>query len=61
MQGPQILAIWQWVALAAIGVCAGTVLGSRTLARIPDIWFHRTLAAVLALLGAVMIVRGVQS
>jgi uncharacterized membrane protein YfcA len=61
MQGRQILSISWWVALAAIGVCAGTVLGSRTLARIPDVWFHRILAAVLALLGAVMIVRGIRS
>ena len=60
-QGQQILSIWQWVALASVGVCAGTVLGSRTLARIPDVWFHRLLAVVLAVLGIAMIVRGFQS
>ena len=59
-QGAQIAAIWPWVAISAIGVCAGTVMGSRTLARIPDAWFHRVLAAVLALLGGVMIIRGLQ-
>jgi uncharacterized protein len=60
-QGDEILAIWPWVALATVGVCVGTVLGSRTLARIPEVWFGRILAAVLAALGAAMIIRGVQS
>lgn len=59
-QGPELMAIWPWLALASIGVCVGTVLGSRTLARIPEAWFGRILAAVLALLGAVMIFRGIQ-
>jgi uncharacterized protein len=57
-QGPEILSIWPWVVLASAGVCLGTVLGSRTLARIPESWFSRILAAVLALLGSVMMFRG---
>jgi uncharacterized protein len=57
-QGTEILAIWQWVALASVGVCIGTVIGSRTLARIPEVWFKRILAGVLALLGTVMVFRG---
>ena len=60
-QGPEILSIWWWVALASVGVCVGTVLGNRTLARIPDVWFARILAGVLAALGTVMVLRGVQS
>lgn len=60
-QGAEILAIWHWVALASAGVCVGTVLGSRTLACIPEIWFARLLATVLACLGAVMMFRGVQA
>jgi uncharacterized protein len=60
-QGTEILSIWHWVALASAGVCLGTMLGSRTLARIPEVWFDRLLAAVLALLGVVMMFRGVQS
>jgi uncharacterized membrane protein YfcA len=59
-QGAEILSIWSWVAIASAGVCVGTVLGSRTLARIPEVWFGRLLSAVLALLGAVMMFRGVR-
>ena len=60
-QGPAIISMWPWVALASAGVCVGTVLGSRTLARIPEAWFKRVLTVVLALLGAVMMFRGLQS
>jgi uncharacterized protein len=60
-QGPEILSIWQWVALISMGVSAGTVLGSRTLARIPDAWFSRLLAGVLVLLGVAMILRAIRS
>lgn len=59
-QGGALMSIWPWVALASAGVCIGTALGSRTLARIPEAWFHRLLAIVLALLGAVMMYRGVR-
>lgn len=59
-QHTALWSIWPWIALASIGVCVGTVLGNRTLARIPEIWFDRVLAIVLALLGAVMLFRGVQ-
>jgi uncharacterized membrane protein YfcA len=52
-----IRAIWPWVALATAGVILGTVLGSRVLVRIPDVWFRRVLAVVLALLGGTMLVR----
>ena len=60
-QGPEILSIWQWVALTSVGVCVGTVLGNRTLARIPEVWFGRVLAVVLAALGAAMVFRGILS
>ena len=48
---------------ASISVCVtlGTLLGSRVLARIPEIWFHRVLAAVLATLGISMLARGLWS
>ncbi len=59
-QGAALMSVWPWVALASAGVCMGTALGSRTLARIPEVWFHRLLAIVLALLGAVMMFRGVR-
>lgn len=60
-QYDDILTIWRWVAVAIVGVVVGTVLGSRTLAHIPEVWFGRILAAVLALLGGAMIIRGIQS
>jgi hypothetical protein len=47
------------VAVAALGVVVGTLVGSRILARIPDVWFHRVLAIVLAGLGSAMVARGV--
>jgi uncharacterized membrane protein YfcA len=60
-QGTEILALWRWIVFASAGVCVGTVLGSRTLARIPEEWFKLVLAVVLALLGALMLFRGFQS
>jgi uncharacterized membrane protein YfcA len=47
------------IGLATLGVAIGTVLGSRVLGRIPEAWFHRTLALVLALLGGTMVVRAI--
>ena len=61
MQSTELMSIWPWLALASAGVCLGTVLGSRTLARIPEVWFERLLAVVLALLGTAMLFRGVRS
>lgn len=49
---------WTWIVLATAGVTAGTVLGSGVLRRVPDVWFHRVLALVLAVLGAVMLTQG---
>jgi uncharacterized membrane protein YfcA len=57
MQHDEIMGLWPWVALATVGVTFGTVLGSRVLVRIPDVWFRRVLAVVLALLGGTMLVR----
>ena len=48
-----------WVALATVGVVTGTLLGNRALARIPEPWFRRMVAVVLAVLGAVMLTRGI--
>lgn len=53
-----IMGLWWWISMATVGVSVGTVLGSRVLTRIPDIWFRRVLALVLAALGSVMLVRG---
>lgn len=52
------MTIWHTIAIATASMVLGTLGGSRALARIPDLWFHRVLAAVLAGLGAAMVVRG---
>ena len=57
--GESIGSVGAWVVLATAGVVAGTVLGHRVLVRIPEHWFRRAVAVVLALLGAAMLVEGV--
>lgn len=47
------------IAVATLGVVIGTLIGSRALAVIPEHWFRRFLALVLAALGVSMIVRAV--
>jgi len=47
------------IALAIAGVVAGTLLGSRALGRIPEVWFRRVLALMLAILGTAMLIRAV--
>jgi uncharacterized protein len=56
----QIRGIAGWVALATLGVVAGTLLGNRVLARIPERWFRRTVAVLLALLGVAMLINGLR-
>jgi uncharacterized protein len=46
------------IAIATVGVVGGTVLGSRALQRVPELWFRRVLALILAILGTVMLMRG---
>jgi uncharacterized membrane protein YfcA len=57
-QGDELRARLTWILLAIAGVVAGTIIGSRTLGRIPDVWFRRVLALTLAVLGVTMLVRG---
>jgi len=59
--GAEVLAIWPTVAVATVGVIAGTVLGHRLLARIPEDRFRPIVAIVLGLLGLAMITRGVRT
>jgi uncharacterized membrane protein YfcA len=58
-QYQDLIALARWIAVASIGVIAGTVLGSRVLRRIPEVWFRRVLALILAMLGGVMLARAV--
>ena len=57
-QSREMATVWGTIAIATAGVVLGTLAGSRVLARIPDRWFHRLLALVLAALGAAMGIRG---
>ncbi len=59
-QAGEMGALWSWIAFATVGVVIGTVLGTRLLIRIPEGWFRRVLALVLAALGAAMLARGAQ-
>jgi hypothetical protein len=54
----ELSARWLSILLATFGVTLGTVVGSRVLVRIPERWFHRVLALVLAVLGIAMLARG---
>ena len=56
-QYAEIAAIPRQVALATAGVTIGTAIASRALGRIPDLWFRRFLALVLAMLGAAMLLK----
>jgi uncharacterized membrane protein YfcA len=56
--GSEIAAIWPLVALATVGVVAGTFLGTNALLRMPEAMFRRSLALLLAVLGAAMLVSG---
>ena len=56
-QGDDMRRMQSSIVIATLGVVAGTVIGSRALRRVPDVWFRRVLALILALLGAVMLWR----
>jgi uncharacterized protein len=56
-QHGEMAALWRPIALLTAGVVIGTLVGSRVLHRLPEIWFRRVLAVVLALLGGAMLVR----
>lgn len=56
-----LLAAWPMMAIASAGVIIGTLGGRRLLARIPETAFHRLVAAVLAVLGAAMLISAMRS
>lgn len=58
--GDELRALASVMALAAVGVVAGTVLGLRILTRIPERSFRRTVAVVLAALGTAMVAQGLR-
>ncbi len=52
-----LLQLWPLILLATGGVVAGTLLGTRLLARIPESTFRRLVAVLLAILGGYMLIR----
>lgn len=56
-QYEEMLAVGVVIAVATLGVVLGTLAGGRALAWLPDVWFRRVLAAVLAGLGVAMVAR----
>jgi uncharacterized protein len=60
-QHDRILQSWPFVALAAIGVIAGTVVGTHLLARIPERTFKRVVSLLVFGLGIFMLLRPVQN
>jgi uncharacterized protein len=57
-QTAAIARIWPLVLIATAGTLAGTLLGVRTLRRIPEQAFRRIVAILLLLLGTYMLLRG---
>lgn len=56
-QHEQMSSLWPWMIWATLGVVIGTLVGHRFLVRVPEVWFRRILALVLASLGVAMLVR----
>jgi len=47
------------IVMTIAGVVFGTVVGARVMRRVPEPWFRPVVAAILAVLGAAMIVQGI--
>lgn len=56
--GDRLAGLAFWIALATVAVLLGTLLGFRVLVRMPERWFRRIVAIVLAVLGTAMLARG---
>jgi uncharacterized protein len=56
--GHELLELWPAIALATVAVVCGTVFGHRLLIRIPEEKFRPTVAVLLAILGAAMLMVG---
>ena len=56
--GRELVAKWEIVTIATIGVLAGTIFGKALLGRIPETIFRRIVSAMLVLLGIAILVVG---
>jgi uncharacterized protein len=59
--GDELLALWPTIAFATVGVICGTLFGHRVLMQIPEERFRPTVAVLLAILGATMLIVGLRS
>jgi uncharacterized protein len=59
--GDRLLALWPTIVFATIGVLCGTLFGHRVLVRIPEEKFRPTVAVLLAVLGAAMLIVGIRT
>jgi hypothetical protein len=57
--GARLLSVWPLMALAAVGVIAGTAIGARVLRRIPEQKFRRVVGILILALGLFMLFRAV--
>jgi len=56
-QHDEMRGVVTWIGLSIVAVVIGTLLGTKALGRIPDLWFRRVLAMMLAVLGLTMLLR----
>lgn len=56
-EGHEVARLWLLIAVAVVGVLAGTIAGARLMRRVPERWFRRIVAVVLAALGVAMILQ----
>ena len=57
-QGHEVAAAWRLLLVTTLGVVVGTAVGARVLRRLPQRAFRRSVAVLLLLLGAWMLVAG---
>lgn len=57
-QGAEIAALWPLLVVATAGVVVGTALGTRLLARVPEVLFHRIVGLSLIGVGILVAVSG---
>jgi len=55
-QGREIVGVWPVLVASTIGVLAGTLVGARILAHVPESVFRRVVSALVLILGIAMIV-----
>jgi uncharacterized membrane protein YfcA len=56
-QGGELASLARWIGWATAGVVAGTLVGTRALRWVPEVWFRPIVATVLAMLGVAMLIR----